>query len=65
MSMLCGWVGREEGKKTPDPLALALRLADTPMRALEGAGKWKNFGVPNDIAVELLTGRESGPTEAN
>jgi len=46
---------------TSDPLALALRLADTPMRALEGAGKWKDFGVPNEISVELLTGRQSGP----
>jgi hypothetical protein len=50
---------------TNDPLALALRLADTPMRALGGAGRWKDFGVPNDVAVELLTGRQSGSLVAN
>lgn len=52
-------------EKTNDPLALALRLADTPMRALEGVGKWKDFGVPKEVAVELLTGRQSGPAGAH
>jgi len=50
---------------TNDPLALALRLADTPMRTLGGAGKWKDFGVPNDVAIDLLTGRQSGSSGAN
>ncbi|MEO8062875.1 MAG: hypothetical protein ABI821_09005 [Pseudomonadota bacterium] len=50
---------------TSDPIALALRLADTPMGALGGAGKWKDFGVPNDVTVELLTGRQSGPAGAH
>ncbi len=50
---------------TSDPLALALRLADTPMRTLGGASRWKDFGVPNDVAVELLTGRQSGPAGAH
>ena len=52
-------------QSTSDPLALALRLADTPMRALRGVGKWKDFGVPNDVAVELLRGRQSSPPDAH
>jgi len=48
-----------------DATALAVKLSGTPMRALAGAGKWKDFGVPKDVAVELLTGRQSGPAGAH
>ena len=34
-------------------------LADTPMRAMRGVGKFKEFGVPNYVPVELLMGRKS------
>lgn len=37
-----------------DATALAVKLSGTPMRALAGAGKWKDFGVPRDVAHALL-----------
>jgi hypothetical protein len=37
-----------------DVTELALELSDTPMTALGGAGPWKNFGVPRDVARDLL-----------
>jgi hypothetical protein len=43
-----------------DATALAVKLSDTPMTALGGAGQWKDFGVPRDVARDLLTGQASG-----
>lgn len=40
-----------------DATALALRLSETPMSALGGAGPWKHFGVPRAVARDLLMAR--------
>jgi hypothetical protein len=43
---------------TSDPLGLALRLCETPMSAI---GSKSNYGIPKDIARELLNAPYSGP----
>jgi len=43
---------------TSDPLELALKLCETPMSAI---GSQSSYGIPKDIARELLSGPYSGP----
>ena len=43
---------------TSDPLELALKLCETPMSAI---GSKSSYGIPKDIARELLSGPYSGP----
>ena len=43
---------------TTDPLQLALKLCETPMSAI---GTDSSYGIPKDIARELLSGPYSGP----
>jgi hypothetical protein len=43
---------------TSDPLELALKLCETPMSAI---GSQSGYGIPKDIARELLSGPYSGP----
>ncbi len=43
---------------TSDPLELALKLCETPMSAI---GSQSSYGIPKDIARELLSGPYTGP----
>jgi hypothetical protein len=43
---------------TGDPLELALKLCETPMSAI---GSKSGYGIPKEIARELLSGPYSGP----
>jgi hypothetical protein len=43
---------------TSDPLELALKLSETPMSAI---GSQSSYGIPKDIARELLSGPYTGP----
>ncbi|MFL6604712.1 MAG: DUF6933 domain-containing protein [Steroidobacteraceae bacterium] len=43
---------------TSDPLELALKLCETPMSAI---GSESSYGIPKDIARELLSGPYTGP----
>jgi hypothetical protein len=43
---------------TNDPLELALKLCETPMSAI---GSDSSYGIPKDIARELLSGPYTGP----
>jgi hypothetical protein len=44
--------------ETSDPLELALKLCETPMSAI---GSQSSYGIPKDIARELLSGPYTGP----
>lgn len=47
---------------TSDPLELALKLCETPMSAIgAGPGSGSSYGIPKDIARELLSGPYTGP----